>query len=154
MDMVTIVARFSPYETVSAVKDFVVDNLDATSGIAGHDVLLFKYSASLDKSRDTLTAAAAGAVLVTGEVPVALSECDGDETLGLVGLAPAGTVVVVWPTTSIPQGIKQGGYLKEHLREQLPSLPAGQVRTGSDSAANSSAASTPPSNAGSCCTLS
>ena len=157
MDMTTIIARFSPYESIEAVREFVLDCLDDAADVARDAVLLFKYTASLDKSRDVLTPACASAVLTTGEVPPALSECSPQDTLGLVGLAPAGTIVVVWPTTPEAQTAAQGQYLSQDFRSKLPSPAAEQVRAGVDPAlaANQSEnTANPPSSTGPCCSIS
>ena len=154
MDMTTIIARFSPYECVDAVKDFVFECLDDSAEVARDAILLFKYTASLDKSRDVLTPAAASAVILTGEIPPALSECGAEDTLGLVGLAPAGTVVVVWPSAPVSQPARQGQFLKPDLQSQLKPESGQQVRGGDEPLSTQSQPSTAPPSAGSCCSVS
>ncbi len=151
MDMVTVIARFSPYESVAAVRRFVADCFAEETPVPADLLMLFKYTASQDKSRNVLSWETAQSVLLTGEVPSALSQCSDEEPLGTSGLAPAGTIVVVWPPDQLPSGLSRGQYLKSLLFEKLPKNAADQVRASPPTRRPDS--SPPPARAG-CCSVS
>jgi hypothetical protein len=151
MDMITIVARFSPYERVSAVRQFILESIDAGHAPSSSAVLLFRYTASLDKSRDVLTTATVEQVLKSGVIPSALCEIGKEEVLGASGIVPAGTIVAVWPFESTTC---QGAYLAPYLLSLLPAgVAAREVRGSSKAKPVPDETNAPPSTTD-CCSLS
>lgn len=125
-DLVTIVARFSPFEQVDAIQAFVAECAAGSS--PQPDFSLFKYDAKLDKGKTVLQAGTVARALQVGQLPDALQAVEPHARLGLEGIAPAGTVVVVWTSASPPiqpgtDGAAQGCYLSDALRKALPSKP-------------------------------